>query len=56
MKNFVVAALLMLACFVCQAQTVFSGRIIDGNTGEELIGASVLEKGTTFGTIDSEDG
>ena len=56
MKNFLVAALLMLACFVCQAQTVFSGRIIDVNTGEELIGASVLEKGTTFGTIASEDG
>ncbi len=37
-------------------QTVLSGTILDGATGDPLIGASVLVKGTTTGTVTEVDG
>ena len=40
---------------VKQAQVQITGRVIDG-TGEPLIGVSILEKGTTNGTITDWDG
>ncbi|MCP9236707.1 TonB-dependent receptor domain-containing protein [Lewinella sp. JB7] len=38
------------------AQTVLSGSIFDAQTGDPLIGASVLVKGTTTGTVTEPDG
>ena len=37
-------------------QTVLNGTILDGATGDPLIGASVLVKGTTTGTVTEVDG
>ena len=37
-------------------QTVLNGTILDGTTGDPLIGASVLVKGTTTGTVTEVDG
>ena len=45
MSKYFVAAICLFAGFVCRAQIVLNGKIIDGSTGEELIGASVVEKG-----------
>jgi outer membrane receptor protein involved in Fe transport len=38
------------------AQVTLSGSISDGNNGEPLIGASILAKGTTTGTVTDVDG
>ena len=47
----------MLLCFLpVRAQQVASGVVIDGAGGEPIIGASVLEEGTTNGTITDFDG
>ena len=49
--------LAMLLCFLpVRAQQVASGVVIDGAGGEPIIGASVLEEGTTNGTITDFDG
>lgn len=41
---------------VVWGQQTVSGRIVDAETGEALIGATVIEKGTTNGTITNLDG
>lgn len=46
----------MLGSSVLFAQVTLSGTILDGETGEGLIGASVLAKGTTTGTVTDIDG
>ena len=38
------------------AQTTASGTVVDASTGESIIGANVVEKGTTNGTITDFDG
>lgn len=38
------------------AQVTLRGKIVDATSGEELIGASVLSKGTTNGTVTDIDG
>ncbi|MEL7376429.1 MAG: TonB-dependent receptor, partial [Bacteroidota bacterium] len=38
------------------AQTTLTGQVVDANTNEELIGASILIKGTSRGTITDIDG
>jgi len=38
------------------AQSIVKGKIVDDGTGDELIGASVVIKGTTTGTISFVDG
>ncbi len=48
-------AILFLFSFQLQAQTV-SGTVLDAETGEALIGANVVIKGTTIGTITDIDG
>ena len=48
-------AILCLFGFQLQAQTI-SGTVLDAETGETLIGANVLVKGTTTGTISDIDG
>lgn len=51
--------LLLLACCICtvllSAQTI-SGILLDKETGEPLIGATVAVKGTTTGTVTDIDG
>jgi TonB-linked SusC/RagA family outer membrane protein len=58
MKNQVTSCLMMLLLFCSSAvlaQTTASGTIVDA-TGEPIIGASVLEVGTSNGTITDFDG
>ena len=58
MKNVLTTCLMMLLLFCSSAvlaQTTASGTIVDA-TGEPIIGASVLEVGTTNGTITDFDG
>ena len=38
------------------AQVTLRGKIVDGTSGDDLIGASVLSKGTTNGTVTDIDG
>ena len=45
-----------LFCGTLCAQVTLKGKILDGNNGDELIGASVLAKGTTTGTVTDIDG
>ena len=52
---------LLIACFLMVglsafAQTTVKGTVIDGANGEPIIGASILEIGTTNGTITDFDG
>jgi iron complex outermembrane receptor protein len=49
-------ALLMLTGFSATAQRVITGTVTDGDTGEPLIGASVIVTGTTAGTATDIDG
>ena len=49
----VILAFLWMLCFTAfaQAQVTATGVVVDAATGEPIIGASVLEKGTSNGTI-----
>ncbi|BDD06040.1 TonB-dependent receptor [Aureibacter tunicatorum] len=51
--NFI--ALLMM-CVTASAQTVIKGKVVDGDSGEGIIGANVVVKGTTDGNITDFDG
>lgn len=55
-KKVKLAALLMFAGLVCQAQTVLKGRVLEAGSEEELIGASIILKGSSYGCITSMDG
>ena len=56
-KRGLLGALLLLAATGALAQTgSIDGRIVDADTGEELIGASILVVGTTIGTATDLDG
>ena len=47
----------LLSCTqIIVAQTVVKGKIIDGGTGEVLVGATVVIKGTTTGAQTDYDG
>ncbi|MFK7808192.1 MAG: carboxypeptidase-like regulatory domain-containing protein, partial [Saprospiraceae bacterium] len=46
----------MLCSFAVNAQTSIQGKVTDADTGEELIGASIVQEGTTTGTISDYDG
>lgn len=56
MKHFLTCILLTLMSISLWAQNKVTGTIKDEATGEELIGVSVLEKGTTNGTVTDLDG
>ncbi len=47
--------MLMLTCTILYAQTEITGTVVD-ETGETVIGATVMEKGTTNGTVTDFDG
>lgn len=49
--------LLILVCSVVQAQSLqVSGTIVSKSDGQPVIGATILEQGTTNGTITDFDG
>ena len=54
--RFVLTLSMLLATMVAFAQTTVNGTVIDAENGEPIIGASVLEIGTTNGTITDFDG
>lgn len=49
-------AFLMTCSFIAYSQVIVSGTVIDAETGEPLIGGTIIEKGTTNGTITDIDG
>ena len=55
-RSFSLALLLMLGSVAAFAQNVVNGTVTDAANGEAIIGASVLEIGTTNGTITDFDG
>lgn len=56
MKDIFIGLFLILTAPVLFAQETISGTVTDEETGEGLIGASVLIKGTTMGTVTDIDG
>ena len=56
-RNIIAAFLMMLFGSVPMfAQVQVSGTVTEGSTGEPVIGASIIEEGTTNGTITDFDG
>ncbi len=56
-RAFLFTLLFSMVCMVLQAQSLqVEGTVISKSDGEPIIGASVLEKGTTNGTITDLDG
>lgn len=56
MKKTLLTLMLALSMTVIFAQSAVSGKVIDAETGEALIGATVLEKGTSNGVITNMQG
>ncbi|MBQ3362916.1 MAG: TonB-dependent receptor [Muribaculaceae bacterium] len=55
LKRFLLSFMLMLTCTILYAQTEITGTVVDA-TGETVIGATVMEKGTSNGTVTDFDG
>ena len=55
LQRFLMSITLIFACTVMYAQTEITGTVIDEN-GEGVIGATVMEKGTSNGTVTDFDG
>ena len=55
LKRFLLSFMLVLTCTIVYAQTEVTGTVVD-ETGETVIGATVIEKGTTNGTVTDFDG
>ena len=55
LKRLFLSFTLILASTILYAQTEISGTVIDA-TGETVIGATIMEKGTSNGTITDFDG
>ena len=58
LKSFLIACLWVLGSFSVfgQSKIDVKGKVIDQSTGDPIIGANVVEKGTTNGTITDLDG
>ncbi|MBB4080157.1 outer membrane receptor protein involved in Fe transport [Lewinella aquimaris] len=54
--SIVITTVWLVLCGNLSAQTILNGSIVDGQTGDPLIGASILVKGTTTGTVTDIDG
>ena len=54
-KRFILSFLGLMLCIVMYAQQAITGNVVDA-TGEPVIGATVMEKGTTNGTVTDFDG
>jgi Ca-activated chloride channel homolog len=50
-KRTLLIALLMSICFLLTAQRTISGKVTEYDAGEPLVGASIVIKGTTIGTL-----
>ena len=55
LKRLILSTMLMFCCSILFAQTECSGTIVDAN-GDPIIGASVIEKGTSNGIVTDIDG
>ena len=55
LKRFLLSFMLVLTCTIAYAQTEITGTVVD-ETGETVIGATVVEKGTSNGTVTDFDG
>ena len=55
LKKLFLSLLALLTSTIMYAQTEISGTVVDA-TGETVIGATVMEKGTSNGTITDFDG
>lgn len=56
LSGFLTAAIMLIVSIGVSAQQAVSGVVTEAGTGEPIIGASVLEDGTTNGTITDFDG
>ncbi len=56
LQKCLLCALLLSISQILTAQTAVKGKVIDGSTGEVLVGATVLVKGTTVGAQTDFDG
>ena len=54
-KRFIVSFLALALCTIMYAQEAITGNVVD-QTGEPVIGATVMEKGTSNGTVTDFDG
>ena len=54
-KRFFLSFLSLMLCTMMYAQQEISGTVVD-ETGEGVIGATVMEKGTSNGTVTDFDG
>ena len=55
LKRLLLSIMLVIGCVAAYGQDIITGTIVD-ETGETVIGASVVEKGTTNGTVTDFDG
>src|SRR5688500_12625366 len=55
-KTIMCFMLLMIVSFSVTAQRTISGRVTDADTGDGVIGANVIVKGSTVGTVTDFDG
>ena len=55
LQRFLMSIMLVFACTVMYAQTEITGTVVDEN-GDGVIGATVMEKGTSNGTVTDFDG
>ena len=55
LKTFIMSMIISTCCMMTYAQTRVTGNVVDA-FGESVIGASILEKGTSNGTITDIDG
>ena len=55
LKRYLLSLVLIFASTMMYAQTEITGTVVDA-TGEPIIGATVMEKGTSNGTITDFDG
>jgi len=56
MKKVLLGLLLVSVTFVAMAQNSVSGQVVEAETGEPVIGATVVVKGTQNGTVTDVDG
>jgi len=54
--TFLFACLFLVGVSVVLAQSSISGKVVSAENGEEIVGATVMVKGTTTGTITNVDG
>ena len=54
-KRFILSFLTLLTCAIMYAQQAITGNVVD-QTGEPVIGATVMEKGASNGTVTDFDG